>query len=103
MDLNSMMISASQDSGAVNSLNKTTTPMSNTGTKSRIAPKFRGLSFRTTVKADLLNAVDKGLGALLQEHISNCMALERPLYVTLQIAFYDASRLSGEPDIESYY
>jgi hypothetical protein len=38
---------------------------------SRIAPKFRSLTFRTTVKADLSNAVDKG--ALLQEHISNCM------------------------------
>ncbi len=90
----------SQDFDAVNSLNKTTTPISNTGTKSRIAPKFRGLSFRTTVKADLLNAVDKG--ALLQEHISNCMALERPLYVKLQIAFYDASRLSGKPDIDCF-
>jgi hypothetical protein len=51
-----------------------------------------------TVKADLLNAVDKG--SLLQEHISNRMALERPLYVTLQIAFYDDSPLSGEPDID---
>ncbi len=55
--------------------------------------------FRTTVQADLSNSVDKG--ALLQEHISNSMALERPLYVTSQIAFYDAaSRLSGEPDID---
>ena len=59
-----------------------------------------GLEFRTTVKADSLNAVDKG--ALLQEHISNRMALERPLYVTLQIAFYDASRLSGAPDIDGF-
>jgi hypothetical protein len=75
---------ASQDSDEVNSLNSTT-PMSNTGTKSRIVPKFRALSFRMTVKADLSNAIDKGA------HISNRMALERPLYVTLQIAFYDAS------------
>jgi hypothetical protein len=43
---------ASQDCDAVNSLNSTT-PMSNTGTKSRIAPKFQALSFRTTVQADL--------------------------------------------------
>jgi hypothetical protein len=76
------------------------TPMSNTGTKSRIVPKFRALSFRMTVKADLSNAVDKG--ALLHEHISNCMALERPFYVTSQIAFYDALRLSGEPDVDGY-
>jgi hypothetical protein len=53
-----------------------------------------------TVEADLSNAIDKG--ALLQEHISNCMALERPLYVTSQIAFYDASLLSGEPDIDCF-
>jgi hypothetical protein len=33
-----------------------------------------------TIKADLSNAVDKG--ALLQVHISNRMALERPLYVS---------------------
>ncbi len=45
------------------------------------------------VKADLSIAVDKE--ALLQEHISYRMALERSLYVTSQIAFYDASRLSG--------
>ncbi len=90
---------ASQDSDAVNRLNSTT-PMSNTGTKSRIVPKFRALSFRMTVKADLSNAVDKG--ALLQEHISNRMALERPLYVTSQIAFYDASRLSGDSDIGGF-
>ena len=58
--------------------------------------------FRMPVKADFSNAVDKG--ALLQEHISNRMALEtwRPLYVTLQIAFYDASLLSGEPDIDGF-
>ena len=44
------------------------------------------------VKADFSNAVDKSdKGALLPEHISNRMALERPLYVTSQIAFYDAS------------
>ncbi len=90
---------ASQDSDAVNSLNGTT-PTSNTGTKSTIVPKFRALSFRKTVKADLSNAVDKR--ALLQEHISNHMELERPLYVTLQIAFYDASRLSGAPDIDCF-
>jgi hypothetical protein len=73
---------ASQYSYAVNSLNitTTTTPVSNTGTKSRIVPKFWALSFRTTVKADLSNAFDKG--ALLQEHISNRLALESTLYVT---------------------
>ncbi len=49
---------ASQDSDADNSLNSTTT-MSNTGTKSRIVPKFRALSFRMTSKADLWNAGDK--------------------------------------------
>jgi hypothetical protein len=53
-----------------------------------------------TVKADLSNSVDKG--ALLQEHISNRMALERPLYVTLHIVFYDASLLSGEPNIDGF-
>ena len=90
---------ASQDSDAVNSLNSTK-PMSNTGTKSRIAPNFRALGFRTIVKADLSNAIDKG--ALLQEHRSYRMALERPLYVTSQIAFYDATRLSGEPDIDCF-
>ncbi len=92
-------IIASQDSDAVISLNSTT-PMSNTGTKSRIVPKFRALSFRTTIKADLSSAVDKG--ALLQEHISIRMALERPRYVTLQIAFYDVSLLSGEPNIDGF-
>jgi hypothetical protein len=50
---------ASQDSDAVISLNSTT-PMSNTETKSRIVQKYRALSFRTTVKADLSSAVDKG-------------------------------------------
>jgi hypothetical protein len=30
------------------------------------------------------------------------MALEMPLYVTSQIAFDDASRLSGEPDIDGF-
>ncbi len=70
---------ASQDSDTVNNLNSTTL-MGNSGTKSRIVPKFWAVSFQMTVKADLSNAVDKG--ALLQEHISNCMALERPLYVT---------------------
>ncbi len=90
---------ASQDSDAVITLNSTT-PLSNTGTKSRIVPKFRALSFRTTVKAGLSSEVDKG--ALLQEHISNRMALESPLYSTLQIAFSDASRLSGEPDIDGF-
>ncbi len=74
--------------------------MSNTGTKSIIVPKFRTLSFRMIAKADLLNAVDKG--ALLHEHISNRMARERPFYGTSQIAFYDASRLSGEPDIDGF-
>jgi hypothetical protein len=53
-----------------------------------------------TVQADLSHSVDKG--ALLPEHISNRMALERPLHVTSQIAFYDASRLSGEPDIDGF-
>ena len=43
---------ASQDSDAVISLSSTT-PMSNTGMKSRIAPKIRELSFQMTVKADL--------------------------------------------------
>ncbi len=91
---------ASQDSDAVNSLNSTT-PMRNTETKSRIVPKFRALSFRMTVKADLSNAVDKG--ALLQQHISKSMAsLERSLYVTLQITFYDALQLSGQADIDRF-
>jgi hypothetical protein len=63
---------ASQDADTVNSLNSTP-PMSNTGTKFRIVPKFWALSFRITVKAGLLNAVNKG--ALRPEHISNSMAL----------------------------
>ena len=90
---------ASQDSDAVNSLNSTT-PTSDTGTKSRNIPKFRAFSFRMTFKADFSNAVDKR--ALLREHISNRMRLERPRYVTSQIAFYDDSRLSGEPDIDGF-
>jgi hypothetical protein len=54
-----------------------------------------------TVKADLSNAVDKG--ALLQQHISKSMAsLERSLYVTLQITFYDALQLSGQADIDRF-
>ena len=90
---------ASQDSDAVNSLNSTT-PTSDTGTKSRNIPKFRAFSFRMTFKADFSNAVDKR--ALLREHISNRMRLERPRYVTSQIAFYDDSRLSEQPDIDGF-
>jgi hypothetical protein len=60
---------ASQDSETVNSLN-CTTHMSNTGTKSRIAPNFPALSFRMTVKAGLSNAVDKG--ALLPLALAEC-------------------------------
>ena len=90
---------ALQDSDAVNSLNSTT-PTSDTGTKSRNIPKFRAFSFRMTFKADFSNAVDKR--ALLREHISNRMRLERPRYVTSQIAFYDDSRLSEQPDIDGF-
>jgi hypothetical protein len=50
---------ASQDSDTVNSLNSTT-PISNTGPKSRIVPKFRALTFQMPVKADLSNAVVSG-------------------------------------------
>ena len=91
----------SDRSDAVCSLNSTpATPMSNTGTKSKIVPKFRAFSFRLTFRAVSSNAIDKG--ALLKEHVSNRMALQRPLYVTSQIAFYDDSQLSGEPDIDGF-
>ncbi len=49
-----------------------------------------------TLQADFLNAVDKR--NLLKEHMSNSMVLERQLYVTSQIALYDASQLSGVPN-----
>ena len=90
---------ALQDSDAVDSLNSTTPP-SDTGTKSRNIPKFPAFSFRMTFNADLSNAVDKR--ALLLEHISNRMRLRRPCYVISQIAFYDDLRLSGQPDIDGF-
>ena len=49
-----------------------------------------------TIKADLSNTVDKA--NLLREHLSNRTVHDRPTYVTSQIAFYDASQLSGVPD-----
>jgi hypothetical protein len=49
-----------------------------------------------TFRAVSSNAIDKG--ALLKEHVSNRMELQRPLYVTSQIAFFDTSLLSAVPD-----
>jgi len=89
-------------SDAVCSLNSTpATPMSTTGTKSKIVPKFRAFSFRLTFRAVSSNAIDERR-ALLKEHVSDRMALQRPLYVTSQIAFYDDSQISGEPDIDGF-
>lgn len=81
------------DSDAVNSLNSTARK---TGPKSSCAPKFCSWSFRLTIKADFASAVDKG--KRLQEHISGRTLLGRPQSVTSQIAFYDATLLSGVPD-----
>jgi hypothetical protein len=53
-----------------------------------------------TVRVDLSNAIEKG--ALLKEHISTRTVHERPFYVTSQIVFYDASQLSGEPEIDGF-
>jgi hypothetical protein len=67
--------------------------------KSRSGVLFRAWSFQLNIKADLSNTVDKALQANLpKEHISNCTVHERPLCVTSQIAFYDASLLSAVPD-----
>ena len=82
------------DSDAVNSLNSTAARK--TGPKSSCAPKFCSWSFRLTFKADFTSAVDKG--KRLQEHISERTLLDRPQSVTSQIAFYDATLLSGVPD-----
>ena len=81
------------DSDAVNSLNSTARK---TGPKSNCAPRFCSWSFRLTFKADFAGAVDKG--KRLQEHISGRTLLGRPQSVTSQIAFYDATLLSGVPD-----
>ena len=83
------------DSDAVHSLNSTA-PMRQTGTISSVPPKFKAWSFRLTIKADFAGAVDKG--KRLQEHISGRTLLGRPQSVTSQIAFYDATLLSGVPD-----
>ena len=83
------------DSDAVHSLNSTA-PMRQTGTKQSVPPKFKAWSFRLTFKADFAGAVDKG--KRLQEHISGRTLLGRPQSVTSQIAFYDATLLSGVPD-----
>ena len=83
------------DSDAVHSLNSTA-PMRQTGTISSVPPKFKAWSFRLAFKADFAGAVDKG--KRLQEHISERTLLERPHSVTSQIAFYDATLLSGVPD-----
>ena len=83
------------DSDAVHSLNSTA-PMRQTGTISSVPPKFKAWSFRLTIKADFASAVDKG--KRLQEHISGRTLLNRPQSVTSQIAFYDATLLSGVPD-----
>ena len=83
------------DSDAVNSLNSTVL-MRQTGTKSSATAKFRAWSFRLTIKADFASAVDKR--KCLQEHISGRTLLDRPQSVTSQIAFYDATLLSGVPD-----
>ena len=83
------------DSDTVNSLNSTA-PMRQTGTKSSGPPKFKAWSFRLTFKADFASAVDKG--KCLQEHISERIVHGRPQSVTSQIAFYDATLLSGVPD-----
>ncbi len=89
---------ASQDSDAVNSLNSTT-PISNAGTKPRIVPKFRALNFERQLR--LIHRMQSTREPFCKS-TSNRMALERPLYVTLQIAFYDASLTSGEPDIDCF-
>ena len=85
------------DSDAVNSLNSTARK---TGPKSSCAPKFCSWSFRLTIKADFAGAVDKGKRLL--EHISERTLLERPHSVTSQIAFYDATLLSGVPDSDGH-
>ena len=82
------------DSDSVHSLNSTA-PMCKTGTISSVPPKFKAWSFRLTLKADFASAVDKG--KCLQEHISGRTLLVRPQSVTSQIAFYDATLLSGVP------
>jgi hypothetical protein len=81
------------DSDTVNSLNSI---VRNTGPISSCHPKeFPGV-FRLTIKADFASAVDKGKH--LEEHISDRTVICRPTSVTEQIAFYDASLLSGVPD-----
>ncbi len=88
---------ASQDSDAFNSLNSTT-PISNTGTKSRIVPKIRALSFRMTDKADLSNgARSPPARAHIWPH-----GTRKATLCHIADRFYDASRLSGEPYIEGF-
>jgi hypothetical protein len=75
---------------------QSTASSKSTSAKSRSGILFRAWSFRLTIKADLSNAVDKA--NYLKEHMSNRTVIERPLYVSSLIAFYDASQLSGVPD-----
>ena len=75
------------DSDAVNSLNSTAR---------KTGPNFCSWGFRFTIKADFASAVDKG--KRLKEHISERTVHGRPESVTSQIAFYDATLLSGVPD-----
>jgi hypothetical protein len=80
------------DSDIVNSLNST---VRKTRPKSSCPPKWCSWSFRLTIKADLASAVVRG--KRLKEHISVRTVICRPTSVTKQIAFYDASLLSGVP------
>ncbi len=89
---------ASQDSEAVNSLNNTT-PMSNTGTKSRTVPQFRVLSFERQLRliSRMQSTREPSCKSTYQPH-----GTRKATLCHMQIAFYDASRLSGKPNIDGF-